>query len=222
MKDLIICHPQGASMSDLEFDENLLEPLAGHPLSSPEPSNDSKELAERITERMGIRVRFDILTLMHKNLKEGGAIITFALIFRWLTIGISDENFDLQPSIFLSLSFNDVATLIIALSVCWVIFNDLGRDGGNLFFSLFAGTIMIFSALYIGEPVVMLMVGSDLSAGEAIWRSVRLIALGGGVTYGMKLLMDAMKLRWLKAFLDGHELELNIPEELEIEETQEA
>ena len=38
----------------------------------------------------------------------------------------------------------------------------------------------------------------------------------------MKLLMDAMKLRWLKAFLDGHELELNIPEELEIEETQEA
>ena len=159
---------------------------------------------------------------MHKNLKEGGAIITFALIFRWLTIGISDENFDLQPSIFLSLSFNDVATLIIALSVCWVIFNDLGRDGGNLFFSLFAGTIMIFSALYVGEPIVMLMVGSDLSAGEAIWRSVRLIALGGGVTYGMKLLMDAMKLRWLKAFLDGHELELNVPEELEIEQTQEA
>ena len=81
---------------------------------------------------------------------------------------------------------------------------------------------MIFSALYIGEPIVMLMVGNDLSAGEAIWRSVRLIALGSGVTYGMKLLMDAMKLRWLKAFLDGHELELNIPEELEIEETQEA
>ena len=44
MKDLIICHPQGARMSDLEFDENLLEPLAGHPLSSPEQAMTARNL----------------------------------------------------------------------------------------------------------------------------------------------------------------------------------
>ena len=197
-------------MSELDLETILGEPeqiqeAPRLPQSNPaesEPSPESYDLAQRISERFGVNNRFDILAVMHNNLKLGAAVITLSLIFRWLTILKSTEDFSIQPSIFLSLAFDDVASLIIALSVCWVIFNDSGMDSGNLLFSLLAGAIMIFSVLYVCEPIVMLVAGSELNFGEAVWRSLRLVAIGGGVTFGTKLLMDALKLRWLKAFLD--------------------
>ena len=213
-------------MSELDLETILGEPeqiqeapssAQNNPAES-EPSPESYDLAQRISERFGVNNRFDILAVMHNNLKLGAAVITLSLIFRWLTILKSTEDFSIQPSIFLSLAFDDVASLIIALSVCWVIFNDSGMDSGNLLFSLLAGAIMIFSVLYVCEPIVMLVAGSELNFGEAVWRSLRLVAIGGGVTFGTKLLMDALKLRWLKAFLDGNGLQFNHEEEADIQE----
>jgi hypothetical protein len=72
--------------------------------------------------------------------------------------------------------------------------------------------MIIFVALYVGEPIVTALLSDSLSLEDGVWRTGRLSLVSLGVIYGGHLIVDASLLLWLRRFLEAHEeIELTPP-----------
>jgi hypothetical protein len=113
---------------------------------------------------------------------------------------------------FLGLDFNDVALLVMVLAFLYSVFGDFSRELGSLVPSIVSGVMIIFVALYVGEPIVTALFSDSLSIETGLWRSGRLALVSLGVIYGGHLIVDASLLLWLRRFLEAHEeIELSPP-----------
>ena len=170
------------------------------------------ELAERLALRMNIFDKPAIFNMLSSRAKWGAGIITVSLLFWWLLISSGSDNMDDGVSKFLGLNFNDVALLVMALSFLYSIFGDFSRELGSLVPSIVSGVMIIFVALYVGEPIVTSLLSDSLSIETGLWRSGRLSLVSLGVIYGGHLIVDASLLLWLRRFLEAHEeIELSPP-----------
>ncbi len=68
--------------------------------------------------------------------------------------------------------------------------------------------MIIICSFYFIEPLVYGIVTNDLELQTAVWRSLRIGLLWGGVTFCAHYLVDASLLLWLKRFSESHGLEL--------------
>ena len=170
------------------------------------------ELAERLALRMNIFDKPAIFNMLSSRAKWGAGIVTVSLLFWWLLISSGSDNMEDGVSKFLGLDFNDVALLVMALSFLYSIFGDFSRELGSLVPSIVSGVMIIFVALYVGEPIVTSLLSDSLSIETGLWRSGRLSLVSLGVIYGGHLIVDASLLLWLRRFLEAHEeIELSPP-----------
>ena len=155
------------------------------------------ELAERLALRMNIFDKPSIFNMLSSRAKWGAGIITVSLLFWWLLISSGSDDMDVGVSKFLGLDFNEVALLVMVLA---------------FLYSIISGVMIIFVALYVGEPIVTALLSDTLSIESGLWRSGRLSLVSLGVIYGGHLIVDASLLLWLRRFLEAHEdIELTPP-----------
>jgi hypothetical protein len=127
-------------------------------------------------------------------------------------INSGSDNLDDGVSKFLGLDFNEVALLVMVLAFLYSVFGDFSRELGSLVPSIISGVMIIFVALYVGEPIVTALLSDTLSIESGLWRSGRLSLVALGVIYGGHLIVDASLLLWLRRFLEAHEdIELTPP-----------
>ncbi|MBL6882536.1 MAG: hypothetical protein ISR25_06475 [Candidatus Poseidoniaceae archaeon] len=197
-------------MSELENNHSM----SGHDDVGGE-SNISEahiELAERLALRMNIFDKPSIFNMLSSRAKWGAGIITVSLLFWWLLINSGSDNLDDGVSKFLGLDFNEVALLVMVLAFLYSVFGDFSRELGSLVPSIISGVMIIFVALYVGEPIVTALLSDTLSIESGLWRSGRLSLVSLGVIYGGHLIVDASLLLWLRRFLEAHEdIELTPP-----------
>ena len=68
--------------------------------------------------------------------------------------------------------------------------------------------MVIFSALYVFEPLINGLWPNDFDLNEGLFRALRLTILWVGVTIGAKLLVDSALLMWLKQFCDANGIDI--------------
>ena len=206
----IRAHAKGNCMSELENNHSM----SGHDDVGVE-SNISEahiELAERLALRLNIFDKPAIFNMLSSRAKWGAGIITVSLLFWWLLISSGSDNMDVGVSKFLGLNFNEVALLVMALAFLYSVFGDFSRELGSLVPSIISGVMIIFVALYVGEPIVTALLSNTLSLESGLWRTGRLSLVSLGVIYGGHLIVDASLLLWLRRFLEAHEdIELTPP-----------
>ena len=206
----IRAHAQGNCMSELEHNPSM----SGHENVGSEASISEAhlELAERLALRMNIFDKPAIFNMLSSRAKWGAGIITVSLLFWWLLISSGSDNMEDGVSKFLGLDFNDVALLVMVLAFLYSVFGDFSRELGSLVPSIVSGVMIIFVALYVGEPIVTALFSDSLSIETGLWRSGRLALVSLGVIYGGHLIVDASLLLWLRRFLEAHEeIELSPP-----------
>ena len=119
---------------------------------------------------------------------------------------------EVGASKFLGIDFKEVALLVMALAFLYSVFGDFSRELGSLVPSIISGVMIIFVALYVGEPIVTALLSDSLSLEDGVWRTGRLSLVSLGVIYGGHLIVDASLLLWLRRFLEAHEeIELTPP-----------
>jgi hypothetical protein len=98
----------------------------------------------------------------------------------------------------------------------------LSRELGLLAPSFISGGMLIFSVLYVFEPLINGLWPNDFDLNEGLFRTIRLAILWIGVTVGAKMLVDSALLMWLKTFCDskGIDIETNIAPEAPTEEPE--
>jgi hypothetical protein len=71
--------------------------------------------------------------------------------------------------------------------------------------------MLILSGLYVVEPLItaLFLTNPGMELADGVWRSLRLGALWGGMTYGSNLLVNAMLLNWLIRFLDSNDYDFS-------------
>lgn len=206
----IRAHAQGICMSELENNESM----GGHDVVGGEAniSEAHLELAERLALRMNIFDKPAIFNMLSSRAKWGAGIITVSLLFWWLLISSGSDDMEVGASKFLGLDFNEVALLVMALAFLYSVFGDFSRELGSLVPSIISGVMIIFVALYVGEPIVTALLSDSLSLEDGVWRTGRLSLVSLGVIYGGHLIVDASLLLWLRRFLEAHEeIELTPP-----------
>ena len=182
-------------------------------LSSSEVQLESSlELADRIIGRMMPANRAAVLEMIADKAKFGGGLLTLMAVFWWLAVDMATDNLDIK-SIFFGFDFSQVALIVIGLAFLASLLSDISRELGRLVPSLLSGGMVIFSILYIGEPLVMGLIADDLSVNAGLWRSARLGILWAGVTFSAKLVIDACLLLWLKSFCDAQGIEIAPPQD---------
>ena len=112
---------------------------------------------------------------------------------------------------FFGLDFGQAALAVMVLSLVSALLTEFSRDIGKILPSTAAGGMLILAGLYVAEPLIAsLFISSyDLAVQDALWRSLRLGVLWGGMTFGSKLIVNAMLLNWLIRFLDSNEYDFS-------------
>jgi len=178
-----------------------------------DPSQGSGELprdmefAERIIRRLNPRNQQEMFEMAARQSKLGGMLITLMVVVWWLFIGMKQDDMAAATSVFFGLDFGQAALAVMGLSLCSAILTEFSRDMGKILPSTLAGGMLILAGLYVAEPLIsaLFLSGFDLTVQEGLWRTVRLGALWGGMSFGSNLIVNAMLLNWLIRFLDSNQ-----------------
>lgn len=165
------------------------------------------EFAERIIRRLKPRNQQQMFEMAARQSKLGGMLITLMVVVWWLFIGMKQDDMTAATSVFFGLDFGQAALAVMGLSLFSAILTEFSRDMGKILPSTMAGGMLILAGLYVAEPFISALFLSDfdLTVQEGLWRSVRLGALWGGMSFGSNLLVNAMLLNWLIRFLDTNQ-----------------
>jgi hypothetical protein len=141
----------------------------------------------------------------------GGMLITLMVVVWWLFIGMDQDDLTVGVSVFFELNFEQAALAVMGLSLFSAILTEFSRDMGKILPSTLAGGMLILSGLYVVEPLItaLFLTNPGMELADGVWRSLRLGALWGGMTYGSNLLVNAMLLNWLIRFLDSNEYDFS-------------
>jgi ABC-type polysaccharide/polyol phosphate export permease len=169
------------------------------------------EFAERILRRLKPRNQQDVYDMAARQSKMGGMLITLMVVVWWLFIGMDQDDLTVGVSVFFELNFEQAALAVMGLSLFSAILTEFSRDMGKILPSTLAGGMLILSGLYVVEPLItaLFLTNPGMELADGVWRSLRLGALWGGMTYGSNLLVNAMLLNWLIRFLDSNEYDFS-------------
>ena len=173
------------------------------------PSEHNSELADRLIRRLKVKDHNAIFEMISRKAYYGGSLLMILIFFYWIFIHSANDNSDIGISILMSLSFPDVAIAVMLSGLASAFFRDYSRELGQLLPSLLSGAMIIVCGFYFLEPLVYGFVTNELETQTAIWRSVRLGLLWGGVTYCAHFLVDASLLLWLKQFCANHDIDIS-------------
>jgi hypothetical protein len=183
-------------------------------LETPEPSTELPrdwEFAERIIRRLKPRNQQHVYDMAAHQSKQGGMLITLMVVTWWLFIGMKQDDLAAAPSVFFGLNFEHAALTVMGLSLCSAILTEFSKDMGKILPSIVAGGMLILAGLYVAEPLIsaLFLSSYDLTVQEALWRTIRLGALWGGMTYGSNLIVNAMLLNWLIRFCNTNDYDFS-------------
>ena len=205
----IRCDSEGLRMSEeaeeLEFEDGA--PIIS-PLEVDDPSESNLELANRLIERLSPENRGALREMISKKGSFGGGLVTLMVVFWWLAVDSVTDNLDVGLSKFFGFNFSEVALIVIGLALISSILKDFSRELGLLAPSFISGGMVIFSALYVFEPLINGLWPNDFDLNEGLFRTFRLTILWVGVTIGAKLLVDSALLMWLKQFCDAKGIDI--------------
>ena len=206
---LIRCDSEGRRMSEeAESQSDDDEIPISDPLEADDPSESNLELANRLIERLGPENRGTLRDMISRKGQLGGGLVTLMVVFWWLAIDSVTDNLDVGVSKFFGFNFSEVALIVIGLALFASILKDLSRELGLLAPSFISGGMLIFSALYVIEPLVNGLWPNDFDLNEGLIRTIRLAILWVGVTVGAKMLVDSALLMWLKTFCDSEGIDI--------------
>jgi len=213
---LISCDSEAPRMSEeaesQSYDDEM--PISP-PLEADVPSESNLELANRLIERLGPENRGTLRDMISKKGQFGGGLVTLMVVFWWLAVDSATDNIDVGVSKFFGFNFSEVALIVIGLALFASILKDLSRELGLLAPSFISGGMLIFSALYVFEPLVSGLWPNDFDLNEGLFRTLRLAILWVGVTVGAKMLVDSALLMWLKTFCDAKGIDIETKGALE-------
>jgi hypothetical protein len=169
------------------------------------------EFAERIIRRLNPRNQQHVYDMAAHQSKQGGMLITLMVVIWWLFIGMKQDDLAAATSVFFGLNFEHAALAVMALSLFSAILTEFSKDMGKILPSIVAGGMLILAGLYVAEPLIsaMFLSNFDLTVQEGLWRTVRLGALWGGMTYGSNLIVNAMLLNWLIRFCNTNDYDFS-------------
>jgi hypothetical protein len=173
------------------------------------PSEPRRELADRLIRRLNVKDHNSIFEMISAKAYYSGILLAILIFFYWIFIYDYNDNSELGVSILMSLGFADVAIAVMLLGLTSAFFRDYSRELGQLLPSLVSGAMIIVCGFYFIEPLVYGFVSNELDIQTAVWRSVRLGLLWGGVTYCAHFLVDASLLLWLKQFCVNHDIDIS-------------
>ena len=205
----IRCDSEGLRMSEeaeeLEFEDGA--PIIPS-LEVDDPSESNLELANRLIERLSPETLGALREMISKKGSFGGGLVTLMVVFWWLAVDSVTDNLDVGLSKFFGFNFSEVALIVIGLALISSILKDFSRELGLLAPSFISGGMVIFSALYVFEPLINGLWPNDFDLNEGLFRTFRLTILWVGVTIGAKLLVDSALLMWLKQFCDAKGIDI--------------
>lgn len=205
----IRCDSEALRMSEeaevLEFEDGA--PIIPS-LEVDDPSESNLELANRLIERLSPENRGALREMISKKGSFGGGLVTLMVVFWWLAVDSVTDNLDVGLSKFFGFNFSEVALIVIGLALISSILKDFSRELGLLAPSFISGGMVIFSALYVAEPLINGLWPNDFDLNEGLFRTIRLTILWVGVTIGAKLLVDSALLMWLKQFCDAKGIDI--------------
>ena len=205
----IRCDSEALRMSEeaevLEFEDEA--PIIPS-LEVDDPSESNLELANRLIERLSPENRGALREMISKKGSLGGGLVTLMVVFWWLAVDSVTDNLDVGLSKFFGFNFSEVALIVIGLALISSILKDFSRELGLLAPSFISGGMVIFSALYVFEPLINGLWPNDFDLNEGLFRALRLTILWVGVTIGAKLLVDSALLMWLKQFCDANGIDI--------------
>ena len=205
----IRCDSEALRMSEeaevLEFEDGA--PIIPS-LEVDDPSESNLELANRLIERLSPENRGALREMISKKGSLGGGLVTLMVVFWWLAVDSVTDNLDVGLSKFFGFNFSEVALIVIGLALISSILKDFSRELGLLAPSFISGGMVIFSALYVFEPLINGLWPNDFDLNEGLFRALRLTILWVGVTIGAKLLVDSALLMWLKQFCDAKGIDI--------------
>ena len=205
----IRCDSEALRMSEeaevLEFEDGA--PIIPS-LEVDDPSESNLELANRLIERLSPENRGALREMISKKGSLGGGLVTLMVVFWWLAVDSVTDNLDVGLSKFFGFNFSEVALIVIGLALISSILKDFSRELGLLAPSFISGGMVIFSALYVFEPLINGLWPNDFDLNEGLFRTFRLTILWVGVTIGAKLLVDSALLMWLKQFCDANGIDI--------------
>ena len=164
------------------------------------PSEDKLLLADRIFTRLNPTSIGAIPSMIHKKAKTVGGILAGYAVFWWLTVLQATDETEFE-SIFFGPEFMTVTILAPVLIFSGSLLSDYSRELGQLFPGLVSGTMFVLAVLYTFEPSIMGLMG-DIDAGDALWKTFRLMVLCTTALLAAKLLIDACLLVWVKEFME--------------------
>jgi hypothetical protein len=173
------------------------------------PSEHRRELADRLIRRLNVKEHNAIFEMISAKAYYGGILIMILVFFYWIFIHSASDNPELGVSILMQLSFADVAIAVMVFGLFSAFFRDYSRELGQLLPSLISGGMIIVCGFYFIEPLVFGFVSNELEIQTALWRSLRLGFLWGGVTFCAHFLVDASLLLWLKQFCANHDIDIS-------------
>lgn len=219
---LIRCNSEALRMSEeaeaVEFED---EAINSAPIDVDEPSESNLELADRLIERLNPENRGALRDMISKKGQFGGGLVTLMVVFWWLAVDNANDDLSIGISKFFAFNFSQVALIVIALALLSSILKDLSRELGLLAPSFISGGMLIFSALYVFEPLINGVWPNDFEMNDGIFRTIRLAILWIGVTIGAKMLVDSALLMWLKTFCDAKGIDITKKHEAAEEESEE-
>lgn len=205
----IRCDSEALRMSEeaevLEFEDGA--PIIPS-LEVDDPSESNLELANRLIERLSPENRGALREMISKKGSLGGGLVTLMVVFWWLAVDSVTDNLDVGLSKFFGFNFSEVALIVIGLALISSILKDFSRELGLLAPSFISGGMVIFSVLYVVEPLINGLWPNDFDLNEGLFRTLRLTILWVGVTIGAKLLVDSALLMWLKQFCDAKGIDI--------------
>jgi hypothetical protein len=173
------------------------------------PSEHRRELADRLIRRLNVKDHNSIFEMISAKAYYSGILLAILIFFYWIFISSANDNSELGVSILMKFSFADVAIAVMLLGLFSAFFRDFSRELGQLLPSLISGAMIIVCGFYFIEPLVYGFVSNELDIQTAVWRSVRLGVLWGGVTFCAHFLVDASLLLWLKQFCVNHDIDIS-------------
>ena len=173
------------------------------------PSENRRELADRLIRRLNVKDHNSIFELISAKAYYSGILLAILIFFYWIFIYSANDNSELGVSILMKFSFADVAIAVMLLGLFSAFFRDFSRELGQLLPSLISGAMIIVCGFYFIEPLVYGFVSNELDIQTAVWRSIRLGVLWGGVTFCAHFLVDASLLLWLKQFCANHDIDIS-------------
>ena len=205
----IRCDSEALRMSEeaevLEFEDGA--PIIPS-LEVDDPSESNLELANRLIERLSPENRGALREMISKKGSFGGGLVTLMVVLGWLAVDSATDNLDVGLSKFFGFNFSEVALIVIGLALISSILKDFSRELGLLAPSFISGGMVIFSAIYVVEPLINGLWPNDFDLNEGLFRTFRLTILWVGVTIGAKLLVDSALLMWLKQFCDANGIDI--------------